>query len=306
MNAYLFGCCILMFFWIAVLILLKRKVSRYPESLIEPEGPEEPEDSKKARKAKKNHHEFWWASWACCALGITEPLFVPEYWDPPSILKYCRWDFESFVFCFAVGGIAGIAPELPKINKALRAIDYWLWKAVKWIYLALRLQLKEQKRFNTATVSYSRICPTKAQVRNENMLLLLVFLAMFGTTSQFGLNIIYDAGFTCVAVGAFIWWRRPKIKWQVLGGAITFTVIYAVVLEVVGLFYPNFYDHWSMENLSGCWIGHAPLEEYVFAATFGAMWAPLYEAWKDEKYLPKPRRKTPHRADSKPESSKSD
>ena len=26
------------------------------------------------------------------------------------------------------------------------------------------------------------------------------------------------------------------------------------------------------------------LEEYLFAFTFGAFWAPLYEAWKDEKY----------------------
>jgi hypothetical protein len=38
-----------------------------------------------------------------------------------------------------------------------------------------------------------------------------------------------------------------------------------------------------LEELSGLRFAGAPLEEYLFAITFGALCAPLYEAWKDEK-----------------------
>ena len=41
-------------------------------------------------------------------LGITEPIFVPEYWDPPSLFELARrtgFDVESFIFSFAIGGI---------------------------------------------------------------------------------------------------------------------------------------------------------------------------------------------------------
>ena len=124
---------------------------------------------------------------------------------------------------------------------------------------------------------------TKDQVRIENMMLLTFFAAIFGTTAHFGLNIIYDAAIVCVATAGFIWWRRPKLRWQILGGGIAFTIIYMIVLVVVGKIYPEFYDHWNLKELSGkCFVG-APIEEYLFAFTFGLFWAPLYEVWKDEK-----------------------
>jgi len=82
---------------------------------------------------------------------------------------------------------------------------------------------------------------------------------------------------------SFIWWRRPKLKWQIIGGGISFTIIYTVVLIIAGQVFPDFYDHWNLDDLSGLWFAGAPLEEYLFAFTFGALWAPLYEAWKDEK-----------------------
>src|SRR5918995_7333933 len=54
-------------------------------------------------------------------LGLTEPLFVPAYWNPPTVLDLARrtgFDVESLLFSFAIGGIvfaaydalAGTAP----------------------------------------------------------------------------------------------------------------------------------------------------------------------------------------------------
>jgi hypothetical protein len=51
------------------------------------------------------------ASVATMPFGLTEPLFVPEYWSPPSLFDLAMrtgFDIESLVFCFALGGIAVI------------------------------------------------------------------------------------------------------------------------------------------------------------------------------------------------------
>ena len=39
--------------------------------------------------------------------GLTEPLFVPEYWFPPSLFNLAEntgFDIESIIFSFAIGG----------------------------------------------------------------------------------------------------------------------------------------------------------------------------------------------------------
>nr|SPS05970.1 membrane protein of unknown function [Candidatus Nitrotoga fabula] len=40
--------------------------------------------------------------------GLTEPIFVPEYWNPPSLFELAQrtgFDIESLIFCFGLGGI---------------------------------------------------------------------------------------------------------------------------------------------------------------------------------------------------------
>ena len=48
------------------------------------------------------------ASLATAAFGLTEPIFVPSYWLPPSLFDLAqrtRFDVESFIFSFAIGGV---------------------------------------------------------------------------------------------------------------------------------------------------------------------------------------------------------
>ncbi|MDQ7073279.1 MAG: hypothetical protein Q9N32_07220, partial [Gammaproteobacteria bacterium] len=43
--------------------------------------------------------------------GLTEPLFVPEYWMPPSLFNLAEntgFDIESLIFCFGIGGIGSV------------------------------------------------------------------------------------------------------------------------------------------------------------------------------------------------------
>ena len=36
--------------------------------------------------------------------GLTEPIFVPRYWNPPSLFDLAQRTGESLVFCFGIGG----------------------------------------------------------------------------------------------------------------------------------------------------------------------------------------------------------
>ena len=56
-----------------------------------------------------------WASLMTAPLGLTEPLFVPHYWNPPSLFDLARrsgFDIESVIFSFAIGGIGAVLYNL--------------------------------------------------------------------------------------------------------------------------------------------------------------------------------------------------
>lgn len=49
-----------------------------------------------------------WASVMTMPLGLTEPLFVPAYWNPPSLFNLAQrtgFDIESLIFAFAIGAL---------------------------------------------------------------------------------------------------------------------------------------------------------------------------------------------------------
>src|SRR3989338_7763550 len=59
--------------------------------------------------------EMFFVSLFTMPLGLTEPLFVPEYWNPPSLFNLAAttgFDIESLIFCFAIGGIGSVFYEM--------------------------------------------------------------------------------------------------------------------------------------------------------------------------------------------------
>ena len=151
MNPYLFGCGILLAWWLLVFIIVR------------------------TRGTVRNLHEFWWGSLGCGLLGFTEPLFVTEYWDPPSILAFRRWDLESFLFCFFVGGIAGVAPEWRPLRRLFQSIDYGIWLLGHRVYdWYQRLTGAEPLRAS------SDIEVSHDDIRRDNAILGAIFLGGFG------------------------------------------------------------------------------------------------------------------------------
>jgi hypothetical protein len=257
-NPYLFGCLILLAFWALALVVARR------------------------RRDAGALREFWWSSFACALLGVTEPLFVPEYWSPPSILKLGNWDFESFPFCFAVGGIVAVLPEAPALRRLFERLTDAVseaWNNFKGFVMGWLTGGRPASRPETPGPAAREL--TREEVVRDNLVLVAAFLGAFGATAHLGLNVIYDAALVCVAMAVLVAWWRPSLRWQILSGGFTFTLVYAVTLRVVGAVYPSFYvDHWNLGALSGRFILGAPAEEYLFALTLGLFWAPLYEAWK--------------------------
>src|SRR3989338_6660588 len=60
-------------------------------------------------KNKESRKEMLVVSLWTSLLGLSEPLFVPAYWNPPSLFDLAHrtgFDIESFIFSFGIGGIA--------------------------------------------------------------------------------------------------------------------------------------------------------------------------------------------------------
>lgn len=264
-NPYLFGSLVLLGFWGIGFAITRRRGRGRPDTM----------------------REFWWASFACALLGVTEPLFVPEYWSPPSVFQVGRWDFESFVFCFACGGITAAFPEVPAARRFFTRLGNQLADLLETISRAI-LSFVTQGALASRQVPREPDAPaTRSEIAQDNLILAAVFLGALGTTAHLGLNIIYDTSLVCVAMAMLIAWWRPMLRWQILSGGFTFTLVYAITLRLVGAYSPTFYtDYWNLPALSNIWILGAPAEEYLFALTLGLFWAPLYETWKHVQTAP--------------------
>lgn len=77
--------------------------------------------------------------------------------------------------------------------------------------------------------------------------------------------------------------RRDLIKHSLIGG-ISFILGYALFFILFLIIFPDFISTaYHLENLSGILFIGIPIEEYLYAFSFGLMWAPLYEYAHGEK-----------------------
>lgn len=196
----------------------------------------------------KLRKEMLWVSFLTMPLGLTEPLFVPAYWNPPSLFNLAAttgFDIESFIFSFSVGGIAAV-----------------LYKTI----------------FKTRERKLSRSEIGKEAHRYHLLAILspvFVFTVLYLFTK---LNPIYDA-IIALLVGAFasILCRPDLLKLEFESG-ILFSLFYFLFFVTYNLIYPEFViSVWNLSAISGILILGVPLEEIVFAFALGMMWSGVYE-----------------------------
>ncbi len=193
-----------------------------------------------------------WAAVFTAPFGLTEPLFVPEYWDPPSLFDLAHrtgFDIESPIFSFGIGGIAAVLYNIAT-GRAARPMDSG--------EIHSRSHRYHQRAIAAPLVAFP----------------LLYF---------FPWNPIYPA-IAAMAIGAAASIAcRPDLAAKTGLGALLFLVYYALFLWGLEALSPGYIVRvWNLPAISGVLLLGLPLEELLFAAAFGAYWSGVYEhfTWK--------------------------
>jgi hypothetical protein len=180
--------------------------------------------------------------------GLTEPLFVPQYWNPPSLFDLAKstgFDIESLIFSFAIGGIGSVLYQL-------------VFKKV-----TVEMYLSERTHRRHRMHRYILFVPS------------VVFLILAYFTS---LNHIY-CGILAMFTGTIATlYCRPDLKGKIWIGGLLFTLLYFIYFGSILPFFPEYVNlYWNLDALTHILILGVPLEELLFAFTFGMYWSSLFE-----------------------------
>lgn len=186
-------------------------------------------------------------------LGLTEPFFVPEYWNPPTLFnlaKHTGFDIESLIFSFAIGGIVSVFYET-------------IFKAEHYNIHIMEKSVSRHRFHFWAMISAP--------------------VTFFTLIAAANINPIYSAAIACI-VGFFATlYCRPDLLKKMLGSGFLFFAFYFFAFFLLNISFPGYVENvWNLPALSGILIFGVPLEELMFAFTFGLYWSSVYEhiSWK--------------------------
>ena len=200
------------------------------------------------------------ASLLTMPFGLTQPLFVPAYWSPPSLFELARrtgFDLESLIFSFAIGGVGLVLYDV--------------------LIRRVRMPLSAGERHHTRHRLHR--LALAAPVLAFPPLLLLHWNPIYPAIVAMGTGAL--AAIAC----------RPDLKARTLVGALLFLTFYSVLLLALEATAPGYIGRtWNIPALSGLLIAGLPVEELLFAAAFGGYWSAVYEhlAWSTSAMLTSP------------------
>jgi len=180
--------------------------------------------------------------------GLTEPIFVPSYWDPPSLFSLAQrtgFDIESVIFSFAIGGIGSVLVNVLRGNRLLPVSG--------------RQRARSHHRYHGVALATP----------------VLVFLPLY----LLPWNPIYPGILAMFLGGVAHVLCRPDLRSKVLLGGMLFPLLYIVVFTGMHLSAPPGYMNrvWNYDALTGIVVMWIPLEELLFAISFGMYWSGVYE-----------------------------
>jgi Lycopene cyclase len=191
---------------------------------------------------KRYRSHIGWGTLIATPMALTSILFVPQYWTPDSLFnldRRIRVGVEDFLWAAAVGGIASVIGEV-LIKDKLAA-----------------LRKTRHKRHYTPFV-----------------FIVVLFIAL-----EFWRNNTMDNAILSAGAGALMLaYLRPNLIPLMVVSTISFTILYFVLFLTVLALYPDFVARfYNLPNLLGIYVCKVPIEELLFAATFGAIWSVAYE-----------------------------
>lgn len=192
---------------------------------------------------KSYRPQMIWGTLVSMPFALTSLLFIPEYWQPPSLFDFdtkIHVGIEDFLWAGAVGGIASILGEyilkerLAVSRGSGRRLHYAPFVVVFVLFLALEVWHPHKTIYN----------------------MVIAF-----------------------AIGAIVVaFLRPDLIRLMLTGALNFTVLYLLLFVYFLALYPDFvHRYYTLQNFIGIYILRVPIEELMFASTGGAIWSVAYE-----------------------------
>jgi hypothetical protein len=155
------------------------------------------------------------------------------------------FDIESLIFSFAIGGIGTVIYNLI-FKRSLVEIPH-----------------TERSHQRHKLHNYILFVPV----------IVFMILALFTS-----LNHIYCGIIALFIGGLATFYCRPDLKGKIWVGGVLFTVLYFIYFRSILLFYPQYVElYWNLDNLTHILILGIPIEELLFAFTFGIFWSGLYE-----------------------------
>jgi len=190
---------------------------------------------------------MWWASLFTMPFGLTEPLFVPRYWNPPSLFDLAHrtgFDLESLIFCFGIGGVGAVLFDLLTGRRPLP------------------LPPGERRR----------------PLHRHHYLALATPFVAFPALYFLPWNPIYP-GIAAMVLGAIATMLcRPDLVRKTWIGGLLFLGYYALFFLALEWSAPGYIANvWNLSALSGVLMLGIPLEELLFAFAFGLYWSGAYE-----------------------------
>ena len=189
---------------------------------------------------------MWRVSLVTAVFGLTEPIWVPEYWNPPSLFELAQrtgFDVESFIFGFAIGGVG--------------AVFYSALTHRQFVRVSAAEKRGRWHRFH------------RLALWSPAVFVPLYFLPW---------NPIYPA-ILCLAIGGLAsGFCRPELRVRGLVGGTVFFILYGTFMLGLVWFTPGYIPQvWNLPALSGGLIGGIPIEELLFGFSFGWYWTGVYE-----------------------------
>ncbi len=187
------------------------------------------------------------ANLAITLFGLTELIFVPEYWNPPSLFNLAQrtgFDIESLIFSFALGGTGTV------LYDALAGRDLVPASA------ALRQALQH------CLHRWAMLLPS----------------ATFVPRCVLPWNPIY-AVLACLVLGAVASnLCCPELRRKSFVGGLLFLALHAVFMLGLKGFAPGYIAAvWNLPALKVGLVYGIPTEELLFGFAFGLYWSGVYE-----------------------------
>lgn len=190
--------------------------------------------------------------------GLTEPLFVPAYWNPPSLFDLAHrtgFDIESLIFSFAIGGlaVAGYRVLAPASEHVLTPLERGT-RIHRWHLISLAIPF-------------------------------FVFAMLF----LLPWNPIYPGIVALFAAALANCLCRPDLWRNTLVGGLVFFALYMVFLLGLKWLWPGYIEAvWNLSDLIVWRPLGLPMEELLFGAAFGLYWSSVYEhiTWRRRDAVP--------------------